>query len=111
MLNNKTTNLKKDKNEVRGIFLNICGKNLDNLNALSKKYYLDAKKKYEIEQNNSKKVKNERGKDPKVNKEYANQINTAKLKNKGLGTKTKNNSKSRMNNIPNKKKVNNKFNI
>ena len=111
MLNNKTTNLKKDKNEVRGIFLNICGKNLDNLNALSKKYYLDAKKKYEIEQNNSKKVKNERGKDPKVNKEYANQINNAKLKNKGLGTKTKNNSKSRMNNIPNKKKVNNKFNI
>ena len=111
MLNSDVTNWKKDKNEMRGIFLNICGKNLDNLNALSKKYYLDTKKKYEIENNNIKKLKREGNKDTKLNKEYINQINNVKFKNKGLGAKTKNNSKSRMNNIPTKKKVYNKFNI
>ena len=111
MLNNDSTNWKIDKNAMRGIFLNICGKHLDNLNALSKKYYIDTKKNYEIENINCSKVKNEVNKDSKSNKEYANQINNVKIKNKGLGTKTKNNSKTKVNYIPNKKKVNNKFNI
>lgn len=45
-------NKKNKKTKINNLFLFICGKNINNLNSLSRRYYLDFKKKIEKEKQN-----------------------------------------------------------